>query len=69
MKNLVKERIRELRKESGMNQTQLAKALKTYQANISRWEKGLDEPNIDNIIRLCELLNTTADYLLGLSDY
>lgn len=37
-------------------------------ANLSRWERGLNEPSLAMAKRLCEYYEITADYLLGLTD-
>ena len=37
-------------------------------ANLSRWERGLNEPSLAMAKRLCEYYGITADYLLGLTD-
>ena len=63
--NLFKERLRDLRIEKGLSQEALAKALKTYQANIAEWEKGKKKPSMDSIISLAEYFEVSTDYLLG----
>lgn len=37
-------------------------------ANLSRWERGLNEPSLAMAKMLCEYYNVTADYLLGLDE-
>ena len=39
-------KIAELRKEHHLSQRQLAKEIGTSQANLSRWEQGINEPSI-----------------------
>ena len=60
--------IRELRKETNISQSDLAKALNVRQTAISRWELCENEPDIKTIIALAKHFNVTADYLLGLED-
>lgn len=52
------------RKEKGISQLQLAEALKVTQATISRWESGIREPDIKNLIKLSILLDTSIDDLI-----
>lgn len=60
------ERLRRLRKEKGITQEAMAKALKTTKQTISKYEKGI-VTNIpsDRIEAMCELLETTPEYILG----
>ncbi|MBQ3502158.1 MAG: helix-turn-helix transcriptional regulator [Clostridia bacterium] len=64
----INKRIRELRKLNNLTQTQLAEKLKTTQDTISLWELGKSYPDIESIILLCQLFDTSADYLLGLKE-
>ena len=62
------ERIKELRKEKGLTQTQFAKLINTTQKNISKYELEQLDLNTDTIILICKTFNVSADYLLGLED-
>jgi len=66
--NKFAERLKELRDEKCLSQSDLAKELKISPACINRWEKNLRVPNIDSIILLCNFFNVTAGYLIGLED-
>ena len=63
-----KNRIVELRKESGYNQTQVSEkigcVLKTYQ----NYEQGHNYPTLEYASKLANLYNVSIDYLLGRSD-
>ncbi len=59
------EKIRNLREDADMNQTELGKALNMTQRKISYIECGKYEPNVDDIISFCKYFNVSADYLLG----
>jgi transcriptional regulator with XRE-family HTH domain len=49
------ERVRQLRKESGLTQTQLADYIGVSQATVGNWETGVREvPRGDNLIKLAE---------------
>ncbi len=69
MKNIIKERLRELRKENGYTQKFVAKAINKSETGYASWEQGLAEPNLNDIILICELYGVTSDYLIGLKDY
>ena len=66
--SIFSERLKELRKKRGYTQAELAKYMNMRQGSYTKWETGMTEPRIDSIIPLARILNTTADYLLGLTD-
>ncbi|MCL2370742.1 MAG: helix-turn-helix domain-containing protein [Firmicutes bacterium] len=63
------EKLKELREEKGLTQTQLATELKINQRTISGYETGVSEPDIATIKKICDFFDVTADYLLGFKDY
>lgn len=62
------ERLKELRIEHGLTQTQLAKETGISQAGIAKWETGDRTPSMECIIILAKYFGCTTDYLLGLED-
>ena len=60
------EKIRNLREDSDLNQTDMGKLLGMTQRKLSYIECGKCEPNIDDIINICNYFGISADYLLGL---
>jgi len=60
------ERIRNLREDMDINQTELGKAVKMTQRKISYIECGKYEPNIEDIVSFCKFFKISSDYLLGL---
>ena len=68
MQNLFSTRLRNLREDADLNQTQLANAVQMTQRKISYFECGKFEPSIDDIVALCRYFKVSSDYLLGLSD-
>lgn len=58
-----------LRKEAGISQLQLAKAIGVTQKAIDFWEKEINEPKATYIVRLCRYFSVSADYLLGITEY
>ena len=63
------EKIRGLREDRDLNQTQLGKAVHMTQRKISYIECGKYEPGIDDIIAFCRFFKVSADYLLGIPSY
>ena len=61
-------RLKELRLEEELTQKELAEKLGITQDSISLWEKGKRMPDTGYIIKLCEIFQISADYLLGLTD-
>lgn len=61
------EKIRLLREDKELNQTQLGLAVNMTQRKISYLENGKYEPSLDDIQMLCRFFNVSADYLLGFS--
>lgn len=64
----VAQRIRELREDKDLTQTDIAKILNTSQTVYSRYERNLRDIPIDLLYELCLFYNVSADYLLGFTD-
>ena len=58
-------RIKELRKEKGLTQEQLAKLINVTKVSICCYEKGNRTPNLETFMDLVNVLDTTPNYLLG----
>ena len=68
--NTIGERIIFLRERQGISQKELARQLGITAATLSRYENNLYDPKGEIIVRLSNSLQTSADYLLGItSDY
>ena len=59
------EKIRLLREEKELNQTELGKQVQMSQRKISYMECGKYEPSMEDIRLLCAFFHVSADYLLG----
>ena len=59
------EKIRLLREDKQLNQTELGKAVNMTQRKISYLENDKYEPSIEDVKALCRFFNISADYLLG----
>lgn len=62
------ERLKELRAQMGFSQEHLARLIDIGHMQIWRYENGGSEPSSEILGRLALALNTSADYLLGLTD-
>jgi len=60
--------IKELRTELGMTQTQLADKIGSVQCTIAQYENGSSKLSVDILMNVAQALETSADYLLGLTD-
>ena len=60
-------RIRDLRIDRGLTQSQIAQVLNVKQNTYSQYEIGVLNYPLDVVIRLAEYYGTSTDYLLGLS--
>ena len=61
-------RLRNLREDHDMNQTQLAKRLGMSQTGYSKYETGENDIPTAILIKLARIYNTSIDYLLGETD-
>lgn len=66
--NKFAERLKELRLEKGMSQSQLSKSTGISHTAIVYWENEQRVPNANAIIVLAKFFSVTSDYLLGLED-
>ena len=63
-----KDRVKALRLEKGLTQTQLAVQLDKGESAVRMWEIARSKPDADTLIKLSKFFNCSTDYLLGLSD-
>ena len=69
MSILFSERLKHLRVDANLTQSQLANILKTTQRRISYFEIGKIEPDLTTLSDIAKYFDVTTDYLLGLTDY
>ena len=62
------ERMKELRVEHHLTQKELAEKLHIDNSIVTKWKKGENVPSLEVFYQLCQLLDVSADYLLGLKD-
>ncbi len=61
-------RIRDLREDHDLTQTKLAKLIGMSQTGYSKYETGENDVPTSILIKLALLYNTSADYILGLTN-
>lgn len=62
------DRLKALRKAHGLTQVQLSELSGVNRPQLSCIENNLREPELYNLVKLAKALNTTTDYLCGVSD-
>ena len=62
-------RIRDLREDRDLNQTQMAKILGMSQTGYSKYETGENDVPTAVLIKLARFYHTSIDYLLGQTDH
>ena len=58
------EHVKELRKEMGWSQSELADKVGTDARQVSRYENGRITPSLDVLVRIAEVFNVSLDYLV-----
>ena len=59
------QRLRELRRQRGLSQTELANAVDVALLTVFRWEKGVRTPRVEEIQKLCDVLGCSESELLN----
>lgn len=59
------EKLRNIREDNDLTQTQVADILGTSQTMYARYERGANEIPLRHLVALCKLYNLSADYFLG----
>ena len=61
------QRLSDIRKDNGHTQQDLADILCVSKHTVASWEQDKNSVPMDVLIRICELYEVSADFLLGLS--
>jgi len=61
-------RLRELREDRGLTQAEIGAVLEKSQQGYNHIEAGRAELKIDDLVKLCQFYDVSADYLVGLTD-
>lgn len=62
------QRLKDVREDKDLTQTDVAKLLKTTRQQVGKWENGVQMMGIDKYIILAKYYNVSLDYLAGLVD-
>lgn len=61
-------RLRNTREDRDLTQSEVGKVINKSQQGYNHIEAGRAELKIDDLIKLCQFYNLSADYLIGISD-
>ena len=61
-------RLRDLREDADLNQTQVANLLGMSQTGYSKYETGENDIPTQVLIKLAQFYKTSVDYILGVSN-
>ncbi|MBQ9082792.1 MAG: helix-turn-helix transcriptional regulator [Clostridia bacterium] len=65
---MIATRIKFLREQNNLTQTDLAKRLGITRSSVNAWELGISVPSTQYIVELAHIFHISTDYLLGVSD-
>lgn len=58
------ERLKEARRAAGLSQEELAERLSVSRQAVGKWEQSLAYPEVEKLLTLCAVLNTSMDALM-----
>ncbi len=64
---MVSDRIKNLREQRELTQTELAKRLGITRSSVNAWEMGISVPSTQYIVELANIFDVSTDYLLGVN--
>ena len=59
------ERLKEARRSRGLSQEELAAQLDVTRQAVGKWEQGQSYPEVEKLLTLCAVLNTSMDALMA----
>lgn len=65
---MVGEKIRKLRESQGYTQSSLGDILNLSPSTIGMYEQGRRLPDIETLVRMCQIFNVSSDYILEMTD-
>ena len=63
------EKIRNAREDHDLLQSDMARLIPMNQSNYSKIERGVQEPNMEQLRRICQILKLDPRYLLDLESF
>ncbi|WP_252242915.1 helix-turn-helix transcriptional regulator [Clostridium sp. ZS2] len=61
-------RLKELREDNAMKQSELANMLNIARNTISSYESNINEPSLDILVKIADIFNVSLDYLMCRTD-
>lgn len=65
---MIGQKIKNKRKELNLTQEYLAKELNISRQAVSKWEKGMSEPSMENLVKLSEIFGVDIGYFKNEED-
>lgn len=62
---MIAQRIKKLREQRDMTQSDLAKLLGITRSSVNAWEMGISAPSTQYVVALARLFRVSTDYILG----
>ena len=62
------ELLKDLRRQAGLTQVEVAEKLGISQPAYASWERGIKKPTQENLVKIAQILNVSVDYLVGNSE-
>ena len=62
-------KIRNAREDLDLSQRDMARLIPMNQSNYSKIERGVQEPSMEQLRRICQILNLDPRYLLDLDEF
>ena len=63
------EKIRNSREDMDLSQSDMARLIPMNQSNYSKIERGIQEPNMEQLRRICQILKLDPRFLLNVGEY
>ena len=63
------EKIRNKREDMDLSQSDIANLIPMNQSNYSKIERGVQEPSLEQLRRICQILKLDPRYLLNLNEF
>ena len=60
-------KLKELRKQKGLSQGELAERLNITRQAISKWESDISQPDLNNLIEICKIFGISFNELLEIN--
>ncbi len=66
--NYFGEKLKAIRKSKRLTQLDLSIKLGVSKGTVSAYEQSLSYPSLETLVKICDILDTSSDYLLSISD-